>query len=750
MSSSRGIDRDFRSRDNVWVGRSVGRSLPSSDVCLHVSRLDSLNSDLEAVSSSELRKKPFCDPPWPRQPFSARLRCFLLSGVIEKRPRLWTETSEGVVTVREREITMETTRRTMKREKKKRITIAFDDDGSRVISRELKIEGKERTSSTTRSRCDDVVTFYAIERTASVIKRNEYRRVALQFPDDMLCDSPEVVGELTRRVGEDVFVFVLGDTSYGSRCVDEVAASRAGADFLVHYGDAYVGPTQWLPIQYVFGDASVDVDVFANKIVDGATDDERDGVVLFSEPMYVHAMNAIRKRLEARGVRVVLAKPPLNDYGMFDETTCDEEGHDTETDDEDDENDLTTNEGEADNIKIVAKRDAVAYVPKSKSSGNDDVEEENEDDVNVFTLIGGDVSDDSEEEEEEEEREEKEEEDVPSHSTSPTISKTSTVRQCAQKSPRLRRRRPRSYRAAGLRWTIPKGRSFRKQYACVYVTSSSAVMTTNEHLHAIRMRCVADNNTWWSYDVRKNALELIEGSEDVRRGMNRRFALVEKLRRANTIGIVVGTLAARGYLETLERVRDLCRKSDKRTYTFLVGKVNVPKLANFMIVDAYVLVGTSRATASIVEARARRGCVENEEWQSFPIPVASPYELDIALGDREWTGSFESGEWRSKTPVQTPVVETTGSTDKIDCPTTNNRVVVLNPSTALAHKKVDTLTKWISPAAELLARREFKGLDINSTEVGLDEEDAASGRSEFAMLRKGLDGVASEYCGERG
>lgn len=45
-------------------------------------------------------------------------------------------------------------------------------------------------------------------------------QVCLQFPDDLLCHSTDVVTQLKNHV--DATLFVLGDTSYGSCCVDEV------------------------------------------------------------------------------------------------------------------------------------------------------------------------------------------------------------------------------------------------------------------------------------------------------------------------------------------------------------------------------------------------------------------------------------------------------------------------------------------------------------------------------------------------
>ena len=39
-------------------------------------------------------------------------------------------------------------------------------------------------------------------------------------------------------------VAILGDTSYGECCVDEVAAEHVGADSVIHYGHTCMTPTQ--------------------------------------------------------------------------------------------------------------------------------------------------------------------------------------------------------------------------------------------------------------------------------------------------------------------------------------------------------------------------------------------------------------------------------------------------------------------------------------------------------------------------
>lgn len=79
--------------------------------------------------------------------------------------------------------------------------------------------------------------------------------MALQFPDPLLREAPEVLWTLQARLRKrqagregglgsglgvegaaEPLIFVTGDTSYGSCCVDEVSAQHLKADAIVHYG----------------------------------------------------------------------------------------------------------------------------------------------------------------------------------------------------------------------------------------------------------------------------------------------------------------------------------------------------------------------------------------------------------------------------------------------------------------------------------------------------------------------------------
>lgn len=87
----------------------------------------------------------------------------------------------------------------------------------------------------------------------------ENLNVALQFPDHLMRYGPFICEYLkvhTKRVTEDtglsILYFILGDTSYGECCVDEVAAQHLSANLVVHYGHTCLSPTRTLPVLFIF------------------------------------------------------------------------------------------------------------------------------------------------------------------------------------------------------------------------------------------------------------------------------------------------------------------------------------------------------------------------------------------------------------------------------------------------------------------------------------------------------------------
>jgi diphthamide biosynthesis protein 2 len=82
----------------------------------------------------------------------------------------------------------------------------------------------------------------------------------------------------------------------------------------------------------------------------------------------------------------------------------------------------------------------------------------------------------------------------------------------------------------------------------------------------------------------------------------------------------------------ISRVQRLISDSGKKSYLFVVGKINPAKVANFSEIGGWVVVGCWES--SLIDSR------------DFYKPIITPFELDLALKrdddsmDRRMAGRF--------------------------------------------------------------------------------------------------------------
>ncbi|XP_041924737.1 2-(3-amino-3-carboxypropyl)histidine synthase subunit 2 [Alosa sapidissima] len=136
---------------------------------------------------------------------------------------------------------------------------------------------------------------YQIKETCHFINDNQFKKVALQFPDDLLVDSIPISAEIENN--SEAKTYILGDTSYGSCCVDEVAAEHIGADCIVHYGRTCLSPSKRLPLMYVFGRQPIDPQQCALSFKELYPDSQSHVVILY-DVIYSHAIDALVKLLK--------------------------------------------------------------------------------------------------------------------------------------------------------------------------------------------------------------------------------------------------------------------------------------------------------------------------------------------------------------------------------------------------------------------------------------------------------------------
>ncbi|RUP08841.1 hypothetical protein BC936DRAFT_140111 [Jimgerdemannia flammicorona] len=162
----------------------------------------------------------------------------------------------------------------------------FADDGRSVIERPVQVHSGKR---------DNIHDIYEIDHTVQKILDGNYEKIALQFPDELLADSTAVASLLRDRTGKRVYI--LADTSYGSCCVDEVAAEHVSADLIIHYGRSCLSPTSRLPVLYAFGRQPVDIDYCIQEFNRLLHDDKSRPIIIMCDVAYAHVTDTLITRL---------------------------------------------------------------------------------------------------------------------------------------------------------------------------------------------------------------------------------------------------------------------------------------------------------------------------------------------------------------------------------------------------------------------------------------------------------------------
>jgi diphthamide biosynthesis protein 2 len=179
---------------------------------------------------------------------------------------------------------------------------ASDDDGAFALADAFDVE---RTA-------DQVVQIASDTRAAP--RASDVFRIALQFPDELLRHSSALVALLRAAIGArdaalSFDLFILGDTSYGSCCVDELAASHGCAAMVIHYGRSCLSRTTRLPVLLVFGKRRLDEAALLSALTQLCPPSSAARPVLFFDTLYAHAFEgaALRQRLMAALPQLVIS-----------------------------------------------------------------------------------------------------------------------------------------------------------------------------------------------------------------------------------------------------------------------------------------------------------------------------------------------------------------------------------------------------------------------------------------------------------
>ncbi|MCJ1288852.1 Diphthamide biosynthesis protein 2 [Xylographa carneopallida] len=378
---------------------------------------------------------------------------------------------------------------------------------------------------------EQIALIYEIHRTIASIRRGQYRRIALQFPDSMLPDAPRVFEALQqglkapappqrpnapdRRTTDQVVdemldlqisaqnekppverLYILADTSYGACCVDEIAAEHVEADVVVHYGRACLSATARLPVIYVFTKQQLALEGLLATFRE-TYPGKGEKVILMADVTYASHLTQIEERLRDEGY------------------------------------------------------------------------------ANLFTT-------------------------AIIHNPSSPLPNRTVPEEVSQEEERLKEWR--LFHVAEPPQALLLTLSSRVADVHIYPTVQADLPHPQQTLLA------------------STSLAL-----------RRRYALLTSLSTVPIFGILINTLSVKNYLHIVEHVKAQILAAGKKSYTFVVGKVNAAKIANFSEVGGWVVI--SCWESSLVESK--------DFWK----PVITPFELELALkgdGERVWTGEWKS------------------------------------------------------------------------------------------------------------
>ncbi|KAJ8984110.1 hypothetical protein NQ317_017319 [Molorchus minor] len=212
--------------------------------------------------------------------------------------------------------------------------------------------------------------------------------------------------------------------------------------------------------------------------------------------------------------------------------------------------------------------------------------------------------------------------------------------------------------------------------------------------------------------------------------LKRRNFIIEKIKDSQTIGIIIGTLGVKNYLQIIERLKKIITGSGKKYYLISVGKPTVAKLANFTEIDIYVMVTCS--LSEIYESR------------DFYKPIATPYDVEVALNSQRdgiINFSFDFNTYMNEnfdcdirsTPIEPDVSLLTNTIRAQSTEEGDGRSSVTEEGSILALRTDGTVAMNSHFGAGYLANRSWKGL----------VQDVESQSPELAQ--RGRTGIAERY-----
>ncbi|MPC09588.1 Diphthamide biosynthesis protein 2 [Portunus trituberculatus] len=554
---------------------------------------------------------------------------------------------------------------------------AFTSMGTDVLQRQV-AEGESRAASLA------LQDMYEVSRCVAWVRQGHHHKVCLQFPDELLGDAAAVAEALTCQLAQPVYI--LGDTTYGSCCVDEVAAEHVGADAVIHFGNTCLSPSQRLPVLYVPTRLHVDTGGMLERLK-VALKEEMNGdhpLVFLFDARCQYVAGEVFSELHDLLPHLVCSS--LVGVKWEEHTTPDTEDklacHSQHRE----------RKGSSSNEQNVNCCIACETCNSDLKCNHDDSGKCHESGVeNVHRN---------------------------SHNDSSTSDDSTSFKRNTEKSHG-------EVKFNGRRVLLPSNANINE---CNFIYLGPKGPT----LDSLLLRFASA--TFYHLPPSGGEVQKVSGMQS----LFRRNIKLEMIRDAQIIGVLVGTLGVARYREAIARLKTIIKAAGKRSYTFVVGKPNEPKLANVSEIDVFVYVACPETTL-----------VDRASDPVLYRKLVAPWEVEVALvAGREWSMNFESdfstllpggahhmavceaaGRQEASVSLITNQTQTLGLRDSSEVGTAGPVMVQEGKALAALH---------VGGGGQVLGGRSWAGLDPSHPAP------AAS-----TVVVEGRKGIAAEYQDEK-
>ena len=108
----------------------------------------------------------------------------------------------------------------------------------------------------------------------------------------------------------------------------------------------------------------------------------------------------------------------------------------------------------------------------------------------------------------------------------------------------------------------------------------------------------------------------------------KRFNLIQKAKESDVFGLIVGSLSLDGLNDIIDDLKRTLKLSNKKYYTFLLGKITLEKLSNFVeYIDCFVLIACPFSSFY--------------DFKTLMKPLVSPLDIKLAFDSTySWNMSY--------------------------------------------------------------------------------------------------------------